>query len=343
MSSATDRHDSHADPILSASLLAPDALDRALVEVVHPLLEDLATLDGDGRTYLWVMRYGKGGQHLKLRVHGPRELAERLRDALAERAEAWLRDNPPSPETEPNPAAQAAPSVDPEDDEPWDGGLRWTTYRRNYVNLAGPPFLDDDRYASLATECLGRGCAQAIPALRLGPDGRVPGPMRQQILLRLLIPGLGSLAFEARRRLDYLAYHRDWLIRFCLPPGSGEEQVAMVRGRLDQQLARMAPAVAQIRTAIESLWGEGAGSVAEGAEDQAADPWCDALRQLRLHTEELGRDPRFHIDPQTDDPVFAPLFKTFHGMGNVVGIPPLEEAFTHHLLLHAAGAETDGE
>lgn len=328
----------HADPFLAASLTAPGALDRALVEVVRPLHDHLLALDQSA--YLWVMRYGKGGEHVKIRLHGPASLAEPMRRALEEKATPWLTELPAGePPGEPSAAAQAAPSVDPEDDEPWDGGLRWTTYQRNYINLAGPPWLDDGGYAALATECLGRGCTQILTSLQLGRDGKVPAPMRQQILLRLLIAGLGALGFETGRRHDYLRYHRDWLIRFCLPPGSTASQQEMVRGRFDLQVRRMAPAVAQIGSAVGSLW-TGNAARDEGP-DGPSDPFCDALARLCRYAEGLGEDPRFQIDPLTRDAVFSPLFKALHGLGNQVGIPPLEEAFCHHLLLHASGAESN--
>lgn len=299
------------DPSLTANLYCAGGLDPVVFRVIAPFRRELPQ-----DAYLWLVRYGKGGEHLKLRLHTPDADPDLLRRRLAERAGAFFAALPePPPRT---PGKVDAPPLDPEDevDHP-DRTLLWTTYRRSHISLGGQPFLDDDLYAAHMTRCLGSAC-ELVLSLEPGDSGVLPHRTRQVALLQGLIAGLAALGFSTERRADYLAYHRDWLLRFLRGAQS-------VQG-FEERIAKLGAAVHPIRTLAEAEWNGG---------DPLENPWRTSLSDLLDYISPFANDPDYRLDPFAPDPVFAPLFKAFHGLGNQLGLPVADEAFAHHLLLRA--------
>ncbi len=326
-----------ADPVLTASLYCAGWLDQAVFHAVAPFWQELRRHDREGLCYLWLMRYGKGGEHLKVRIHGPQPLRPLMRSLLEERAIHFLGSLPK--EEAPPRSQERVPAIDVEEEEN-DGDLPdrmllWTSYRRSHVSLGGKPFLSDDRYAALLTRCLASGCERVL-ALEPGAGGSLLHRGRQAALLSALLSGLAALGFTAEKRVEYLAYHRDWLLRYLVPQNwrSEAEPVTQLQRRLDERVDAMAGSLLPLQTALDREWG---GSwTAQPWNGGLPAPWKRSLADLLAYVSPLCRDPDYHLDPFASDPAFAPVFKVFHGLANQLGLRQTDEAFTHHLLLRMA-------
>jgi hypothetical protein len=212
-----------------------------------------------------------------------------------------------------------------------DRTLLWTTYRRSHVNLGPPVFLEDDRYTALFTASVAAGADLVLDALQPDATGKVPGSARQKGLIKALFSGIGALRWDAGERAAYLAYHRDWLVRFSV---ADPDEAAELLSRFDRRVEGMAATVEQLRRVAAAEWeGEArAGAGADGA-------WRKALAALLAFLVPFRGDPRYRVDPFTDDGALPPLFKVFHAMANHLGVGMLDEAFVHHLLLRASAPE----
>ncbi|HEV7507433.1 MAG TPA: lantibiotic dehydratase C-terminal domain-containing protein [Thermoanaerobaculia bacterium] len=324
------------DPILTASLYNAGALDAVIHHVVAPFRHCLAVEEG---SWLWGMRYSCGGEHLKIRVHGPETDRSRLADLLEQKARDYLSWVEPAAGAS-RVSRRDVPPIDVEDqaveDFP-DLSFHWTTYRRSTVSLGGNPFLLDDQYVASLTRCLGYGCDMVLAALQPDAEGRFPHQPRQAALLKALLAGLTEI--PADRRSAFLAYHRDWLLRVSLiKSGAAWEQGRALLARLDLRAESSGEALAILRQSAAAQW--------EGptlAEDPLTAGWRGSLSRLARYVEAFGEDPNYNLDPFAPEPSFPVLFKAFHGLANQLGLDRLNEAYAHHLLLHAIGAVTSGE
>ncbi|HLL81907.1 MAG TPA: lantibiotic dehydratase C-terminal domain-containing protein [Longimicrobium sp.] len=314
------------DPTLTASVYCNRRLDHVVSGLVIPFRERLRELDREERWALWMVRYSGRGDHLKLRLHGPEEERERVRAFIAEEAGRFFAALEPAVD-EPRVSRAGIPAIDEEDEgegEHPDRALLWTRYRRSHVSLGPHPFLADDRYAAGMAAALGAGAAMVLAAFAAHADGQLPAAARQRTLLKAVIAGLAEAGLSPERCAAYLAYHRDWLLRFF---AEDAEREAEVRDGLDRQVAAMAPAVEQLRTVVAGEWAPGR---------RADTAWNGTLAALAAYVRAFEGDPAYRVDPFAADPLFPPVFKVFHGVANQLGLSPVNEAFVHHLLLQAA-------
>lgn len=315
------------DPALTASIYCAGRLDAAIFHAVAPFWRELQPHDPERLCHLWLMRYGKGGEHLKVRVHGPESLRPLQRRLLEEKVTGFLISLP-ALEAPPR-KRERAPAIDAEDEDAGgdrpDRTLLWTTYRRSHVSLGGEPFLSDDHYATLFTRCLAAGC-EMVCALAADAEGPPPQRTRRNTLLKALIAGLAALGFEAEKRADYLAYHGDWLLRSLLPADqrTEAEPLERLRRRLDEKIAGMGDSFIALRKMAARQWRGG---------EEADAGWRRSLTALHEYISPLCRAPEYRLDPFASDPTFAPVFKAFHGFANQLGLPHADEAFAHHILL----------
>lgn len=315
------------DPMLTASVYCEGGLDGALARIVAPLLERLR--QDSPAAYVWTVRFGRRGQHLKLRAHATGADLAPLRDLVGSLAESFFAAQAAPPPAE-RPPRLDLPPIDPDDEaeevQP-DRTLLWTRYRRSHVSLGGDPWLSDDVYAARMTECLGRGCESVLAAVAAAPDGSIAAGERQKLILKALMSGLPAAGLDTTEGASsYLRYHRDWLLRFFL--GDESEERAALDG-FDRQLERMASTVARL------------GEIGLGDAPPAGDrepTWAAAVARLSAHLATHREDPEFRTDPFAPDAAHPALFKVFHGTANQAGLRPLEEAFVHHLLETALGA-----
>lgn len=207
-----------------------------------------------------------------------------------------------------------------------DRSLRWSGYRRSHVSLGPKSLLRDDAYVARITTALARGAALVLEMTTLNDNGQIAGSARQRALLRGLIAGLAATGFTQAERTEYLAYHRDWLVRFSTADEAGEVQA---RAGLDRQVDRVDTTLRQLARMVSAEWGEPV-----ERRDSVEGCWQDAIAELCTWADGLrGTGPS--PDPYTENRAFPLVFKAFHGMANQVGLDMLNEAFLHHLLLHA--------
>lgn len=327
------------DPLLSANVYCSGRLCEVIHRVAGPFLLEARRLVPRAEARVWVMRYAKGGDHLKIRLHGPDPAEPSLRDLLFSlQADyfAWLGAEQPG--TPRRSRALAAP-IDREDCEVSDHPDRtflWTGYRRSHVSLGYRPYLDDDVYVALLTRCLSRSTEVVLHRLVPSPDGRYPHSGRQNALLKSVIAGISALSFPAEERILYLLYHRDCLLRHVRKQMLFDRQAASADGLTDRLLERFWREIESARPGFESL---GAAAVrywtagVSPAWDEDLAHWRETLGDLAGYVAPICRDRAHRIDPFAADPIFPAVFKAFHGLANQLGLTPLDEAFSYHLLL----------
>ncbi|MEM8963380.1 MAG: lantibiotic dehydratase C-terminal domain-containing protein [Acidobacteriota bacterium] len=311
---------------MSASIYAAGQLDEVLTDGIVPFWQHL---EPPAEAYLWLVRYDLGGEHLAIRVHGPDTLGEPAWHQLEHTLEPVLASQP---EATPERGKSwwgnlRKPPLDPEDRQVHDDRtLSRTTYRRSPVSLGARPLIDDDTFATLLTRGLSQGCAEL---LTVAAEGELANE-RQSTLLRLLITGLTAI----EERSDYLAYHRDWLIRYpSLKVNVKADAAETILGRFDQFCARRPELLERLSAWSAAAWNDGATFDSNG-------DFSPAVQALVDHVASFGDDPTYRSDPYAPSPVFPSLFKLFHGIANQLGVSPSDEAYTHHLLLRSVAPES---
>ena len=321
-----------ADPVLTASLYCAGRLDEVIREVVGPFRQELRRLAAGSTGYLWMVRYSRGGEHLKIRLHGTESHAAVARDLLGALAEHCFAGLGGGGQEAGAPTVRASPPPVDHEDETESGyadrTLLWTHYRRSPVSLAGEPLLLDDTYTALATRCLGCGCDLALAAL-----AEDPSPSGRQLsLLLALIGGLAAAGFPAAVRAAYCAFHRDCLVRaWLVRRGAAAARAAQLTAQFDLRRNAMAALLAPVQEWAEAEWRSPAGQAGAGQADDAA--WRSSLLDLCRYVSQFREDPEYRLDPFAEDALFPVLFKVFHGFANQLGVNSLEEAFLHHALL----------
>jgi len=323
------------DPMLSANVYCSGRLSEVMNQVVAPFWREIHQQDELGQTYLWLMRYAKCGDHLKIRIHGPDSRGGSLRHLLSSRLEAYFQRLPPSNEEQK--FRDLATPIDREDrgttNHP-DRTVLWTHYERSHISFGYEPFLSDEAYLALSSRCMGSATAVILNRLEVDATGRCPHPKLQMILINALIAGLSALPFSAEDRSTYLRYHRDWLLRDALKQGgtlAGPAKMEETLAVFQRQIDKLGPAVARLSATAQERW------KTSEEDDWAADlfAWRQSLADLLRHVLPLCDRPTHQIDPFADIPSFAPLFKVFHNAANQLGLTHLNEAFAYHLLLQA--------
>ncbi|HYU32696.1 MAG TPA: lantibiotic dehydratase C-terminal domain-containing protein [Thermoanaerobaculia bacterium] len=317
---------------MTANIYCAGCLDPVIFQVVAPFWREYCEKNPDD-SYLWLMRYGKGGEHLKVRLHGPEDRVPLQRQLLEERVTSFFAALPERTEPLEKKGWVGASPIDAEDDVEQDHPDRtflWTTYKRSHISLGGKPFLDDDRFVTLFTRCMASGC-ELLLSLEPGEDGFLSHRTRQNALIKALIAGLAASGFSAEERADYLAYHRDWLLRFILPKDRRAEvyPVEQLQQSFEQRVARMGDALRPIGAAAEAEWSGNTAGKPQGLDARWRHSLADLLEYVRL----FSNDPDYRLDPFATDQAFSPVFKVFHGFGNQMGLTMADEAFAHHILL----------
>lgn len=322
------------DPVVSASVYCAGELDRVISDLVRPAWRRLESEFPGAGAYLWLMRYARGGEHLKVRLHGPAAAGDRFRAAVEELAPPFLAAvREERGEAEDRAARDDAPPIDVEDDDapPPDPGLRWTTYRRSFVPFGGEPFLSQDEFLARFTRCLGTGTAALLHELERPSGHAFTRPFRRTFLLRLLIATLRGIELPVESWADYLRYHRDWLIRFKVRRApEGPAKAHRLLARFEQRAVESVEGLAEIRALVAA------------PADPGLEGWQRDVVRLQRHVRRFSGRPEYRLEPFAPDPAYSPLFKLHHGLTNVTGLELLDESLTHHLLLRAIATPTPG-
>ena len=330
-----------ADPLLSASLYCAGRLDEVIGGLVAPVWRALRREGLGDESYLWMLRYARGGEHLKLRLHGPESAATCFRERLDLEQRDFFANLEPAPSsTTQGLVTRSAPAIDVEDAGPEvhpDRALRWTTYLRSPLSLGPQHLLDDERYLHGVTRCLGRATEIVLRHLGSAPGGRQPFKARRNLLLRALVAGLSRLPFSPDERALYVLYHRDTLLRFLRRRQTLSLEVNLVEdgpAAMTRTVGRFDTEVRRLRTEEDPWAGWHRG---EAARDPS--PWDRDLREWSLDLAGFWRYAELRcsgtqsaLDPFAIHLAFPLLFKAIHGLANQAGVNHLNEAFLHHLL-----------
>jgi hypothetical protein len=311
------------DPIASANIYCAGHLDYVIFRAIKPFRNALKDLAPAAAPFLWMVRHGKCGEHVKVRVHSLSTYDDALRDLLEHHVqEAFACLPPTSPAAKSNLTKQV---IDLEDgvDEPYTNRtLLWTRYQRSYVSLGPSPLLEDDRYVELCTRCLA-AAADLLFTIEPYFTGELPHRYRHSSLLKMLTIGMEALMLSPEDVASYILYHRDWLIRFCLVKNwwtreQAERLIDLFDRRVrDQSL--LEPAVTLIANGSVLL------------EEEPDRVWGRNLKEFFLYNSGLHE---IH-DPFARRPEYLPLFKVLHGTSNQIGMRHLDEAFLYHVFLAA--------
>ncbi|MEM7051271.1 MAG: hypothetical protein AAF604_16495 [Acidobacteriota bacterium] len=311
----------YPDPAVTANVYCAGFLDDVLVSVVAPAVE------AAGGGYGWVMRYGKCGEHLKVRFHGDESTADSFRSALETAAlELFGRlEGEPAPET----SWRNLPAIDREDeaaeDYP-DRTLLWTRYRRSHVSLGSEPFLDDDGYVDRFTRVLGLGLDRALSTFT--EPLPIAHRVRQSGLLKVALECVGGFGLELDECVLYLRYHRDWLLRSLVQRAKDpSERTAAIISRFDAKAESLGKILASLSALATQQW--------RGAVQEPEGELGMAFARLEEYLADRIDEPSYAVDPFASNPRFPVSFKALHGIANQFGLGPADEAFTYHLLLRS--------
>lgn len=309
------------EPVFSASIYAGGQLDQVLTEVVAPFYRDVTQEDPEAG--IWAVRYSRRGEHLKLRAHSASLQAEDLEARLRHFAEGfWAEQSPSDGERV---ARFDIPAIDSEDEPNEavpDRTVQVTAYRRSQVTLGAQTFLDHDDIVAAMHKALAAGFARC-----LGLSAEQLAGQRQNLLAKTQLDAVLS-AMDRATAVDYLAYHRNWLLRFFVPNTKREEQLT---AHFEERVQAMGPLVDRLR---------------QMEPEAAGDPWVDAVADLLRTLEPYAEDPAFDLDPFAGARWQPAFFKVVHGVANSFGVRPMDEAFICHLLhtaLSGVAADSDGE
>ncbi|HEY7406520.1 MAG TPA: lantibiotic dehydratase C-terminal domain-containing protein [Candidatus Angelobacter sp.] len=309
----------YPDPLITANIYASGLLDDVLRRVMVPSWHDMQQISGE--SYMWLVRYSRGGQHLKVRVHAAPAFADELKQALTHHTDVYFKSLHDQSPAAPRISKSSLPPIDLEDKaetEFPDRTMVWTTYQRSHVTFGMKPWFMDDSFTALACDCLARGCDLMLGALAAGSLDSLAD--RQKLLLHALLPALAGLRLSSdSAAASYLRYHRDWLLRFFVAETAREQQLLR---HFEEKAASMSAALEEFHNIGEQMLSH-----------TPAGPWPVALGEFASYISGFQGRKEYDLDPFTDDVTFPPTFKILHGLANQVGMPPLQEAFVHHLLL----------
>jgi Lantibiotic biosynthesis dehydratase C-term len=322
------------DPFLTANLYCNRRLDLLAREVLGGFSSDLARMGSPDEHFFWFMRYGKCGEHMKVRVHGPDSIAAEARQSLEAHANRFFAtpDAEPDPTTWLSKSAIPAIDIDDEQDEDYENkSLLWSRYRRSPIVFGAEAYLEDAIHLDRFCRCQAAVTSMTLGALfpRLGDPSY--HKHRQAVFIELLLAAVSTLALSRAETASYLGYHRDWLIRSLVynatPAGS------ITFEDIQQDLQSRANAMSD---ALRPLTGHIASAL-----DSAREPkeYCRSFHQafssFYEHVSGYRGQPRFNQDPFTQDYAYLPVFKVLHFAANQFGFRLSNEAFIYNLLLHA--------
>lgn len=327
-----------ADPAASANIYCSGQLDELIAEVVLPSWRDFEKqYERDAAaeySFLWILRYSRCGEHLKLRWHGQAHLADGWRALVASHWDAFRERLAADPGLESRKVILTTPPIDHEDQATAahpDRSLLWTNYRRSHVSLGYYPYLNDDGYVSGLVFSLGRSTEILLDALESKAGIVVDYRFRQTLFIKSLLTVLAALPLGEDGRTSFLHYQRDVLLRdYRKKKQRDQQQLEFLLGKFDAQLSQSGPAGQKWTDQAREFWRGGPEPVWMAPYQS----WARSIRGLHDYVNPICWDIEHHIDPFAESPVFPALFKAVHGFSNQLGLKPLDEAFAYHFILY---------
>jgi uncharacterized protein (UPF0332 family) len=310
------------EPCITMNVYCGRSMDEVFIRVLAPFLSDLSDLDKQGE--MWVMRYRRCGEHLKLRIYADSKHTLDLRARLSLLLSSMLSDViHRESETVQKLTGKADPPIDEEDKVSSDypaGRVLWTHYNRSHVTFGGEPYLSDDEYISSFTTCLVTGCRRVIDCFAYPQKSIVKHADRILLLLEIVDVGLRAAHLNMNNKI-YLEYHRDWLIRFVLlKSGHNPIKHDSVITRFNQQIKSQ-----------ESIWQALFAKAKSSAEERQV--LSSGIEKLMQVVHAMASRGSRQIDPYALCPEQSVLFKLLHSIANQIGLPILDEASVYHSLV----------
>jgi lantibiotic biosynthesis dehydratase-like protein len=316
-------------PFLSASVYGQKQHDLLLDAFLRPFWSSSALRYAGG--FFWTMRYGGGGEHLKLRLHGPEQYEAETRQALAAALDHFIASLPPSELGQTDPGL--FPSIDPEDEEEGlrpDRFWRWTTFRPSPFVLGAEKLAQDPMLSGLYAHT--QGAVAEIVLREVAPQRLETSfaTSRQSLFIRMLIATFETLGFSTAEREAYLRHHHDWLVRFLIARAKSPETSSdTILAPMRERIANIGSTVAAIRQRLDS-------SVDGSCPHPIFSFWQQRLRDFFAYVSTFRGNAAYDLDPYTKDYAFLPLFKLLQGACNQFGLRLKSELYVYHLLLVAA-------
>lgn len=333
-----------ADPMASANVYCEGCLDPLIHGALVPFWQRFRQEQGAEACRLWFMRYGRCGEHLKIRIHGPEALRHLAEQQLSRAVSEFFADLPAS-SREATRRSGSEPPIDVEDEatEPYpDRTLVWTRYRRSPITLGGEIHYRKDRYTELFTTCLAAACEEVLEHLEpRGANGEVIPQQRQNAFVRMIAEGLGAISLSRESRSTYLEYHRDTSLRVLAALNADNRAgVASILEQIGGRVARMATTVETLERVLDDAW-----TTRKPADEptSTAAVWPDALDSFYRYVVPFYDDPAYHLDEMAPNPSLSPLVKIFQAIANQLGLTLLDEAFMLHLLRCAMTPDQSAE
>lgn len=279
----------------------------------------------DPRFTMWVLRYERGGEHLKFRFRGQPAFQHEISRHFEAEVTDLLTNHPPRPDAERR-AAEDLPPIDLEDQA---SGLRpdrclvWTTYRFEPTHVGGEPLSEAEGFEDCYRRCLEAATGRMFDRLeteQAAGDSAWPSLDRRmgwatELFLSAGIEMIGNIICQRPLWL----FSRDWLLRVTPDPTTS-------LARITQRATLRPKTVARLRSRSEAILG-----------DRTLLPWRRAVRALRklcLITVETS-----HIDQLSGTERRAYLWvmsRLLHNAVNPLQLHLSNEAYLAQLLADAS-------
>jgi lantibiotic biosynthesis dehydratase-like protein len=306
-------------PMISASIYCHGSVDELLQQVIRPFWRDIKVMLP--QACLWVIRYARGGQHLKIRLHAPAEVHGTAANHLREVVEAFFAELPLSAKDERD-AAEYLPPIDPEDHA---GGLRpdrsliWTRYRYSPELVGAEPLSSATGFETVFVHCRAAATEVTLDWLEALDSGEISMRKRMALALQLFLAAIYGIHSHADTRVRYLTFQRDWLLRINLD----REQALMLLERKVEELVAQQKALGPLVTAT---------SLPEGV----LGAWCEAVGSLvRFCLDQFGRQDISDLDSDSEALIYFAISRIVHNAMNLVAIGISNEAYICQLLKSA--------
>ena len=211
------------------------------------------------------------------------------------------------------------------------GGVILQPRRTDDTALLGEwPLGGEEVIVARYRACLELSTDVYLAAVSANGCTELPYAERESAVLELLLAGLPAMLPKESQWQDYLAFHRDWLVRYpVLQNGYGTSKASQILDLLDAQMEKVGQR--DFRTLAGATPCFVAGPL------RAA--WSRSLSELATALAGRESDPRYQLDPFAHGPLFPTHFRLLHAVARQFGIALLDEAFLHHLVLKTLGSD----
>jgi hypothetical protein len=303
-------------PVISANIYCYGFIDELLRQVVLPFWKSTRVELPESR--LWLIRYDRGGQHLKIRFHAPVEWHGNVVTHLRKAVESFFSELP-SPAGNERDAAAHLPPIDPED---YVDGLRpdrnlvWTSYRYSPELVGAEALSSADGFEAAFVRCRVASTEVTLEWLDALESGEIPMKRRMSLALQIVLAAVHGVHPATDMRARYLTFQRDWLLRVNR---DRELALALLERKVDEILEQ--------QTVLGSL------ITATCFREGALGHFCQAVAALtcfclnRLDGRDLSA-----LDGPSEVLIYSALSRVIHNAMNLAAIGTSNEAYICHLL-----------